>query len=218
MKVISKLFRVISKILFGLLLISPAFVFQFAAHTKAVQDFSSVVQLHLPLYLIALLLIKAVSIVYPPLPGAAFTLGSLPLIGWQLAYVVDVLGSFLGATLAFYLGKKYGYTLLNHILGKTLTDKIATIKLKPQNQVEASICLRLAVGGMLSDGLAWGASLIGFRYLPFIIGYLLSHTIVTLPIFYFIAAAISFNSWLILGTIMILAWLVIYLFKGRYFE
>lgn len=207
-----------SRIFFFLLLFLPTFVLQFASQTKEVQSFIAFVHSHFLVYLASLFIGKTISIIYPPLPGAIFTLASVPLIGWKAAYVIDVLGSFVGVSASFYLGKKYGYAILNRVVGTTITNKISSIKLKPRNQVEAAIFLRFAVGGLLSDGLAWGASLIGFRYLTFIIGHLISHVIITLPIFYLISTSISLNSWSIIGLATIVAWLVIYKYKGRYFE
>jgi uncharacterized membrane protein YdjX (TVP38/TMEM64 family) len=208
----------ITKIVFLLLLILPTFILQFASQTKEVQAFILFIHAYFPIYLISLFIGKTISIVYPPLPGAVFTLAAVPLIGWKVAYTIDILGSFLGASISFYLGKKYGYTILSRVVGKTITNKISSIKLKPRNQVEAATFLRFAAGGLLSDGLAWGASLIGFRYFPFMTGHLISHVATTLPVFYFFAASISLHSWAILGVSTILAWLAIYKFKGRYFE
>ena len=122
------------------------------------------------------------------------------------------------ATVSYFLGKKYGYTILKKVVGKFLADKIRAIKLKQRNQIEAALFLRFASGGLLSDGLAWGASLIGFRYVPFITGYIVSHFATTLPIFYLISASISYHSWLIGGVGVIVAWMILYRFKGRYFE
>ena len=214
----SKIIQLLPKIVFFLLLVLPPFALQFASQTTEIQRLTSVIHAYLPIYIIVLLFTKVLSIVYPPLPGVVFTLASVPLIGWKTAYVVDICGSIIGATISFYLGKKYGYAILIRVLGKGLADKIATTKLKQKNQVEAAIFLRFAAGGMLSDGLAWGASVLGFGYLPFTIGYAISHVVTTLPVFYFIAASISFDSWVIVAIAAVLAWLVIYKFKGRYFE
>ncbi len=104
------------------------------------------------------------------------------------------------------------------MVGQPLTEKIRHTQLKRTNQVEAAIVLRFATGGLLSDGLAWGASLIGFRYKSFIVGYLISHIITTLPIFYLVGVSMSFDSWIAVAAVAITAWLVMYKFKGRYFE
>lgn len=213
-----KTIEIVKKVAFVLLLILPALVIQLAAQTVIVINLVHFIQAYLIVYIFILLTVKALSIVYPPLPGVAFTITSIPLIGWQLAYVIDIAGSTLGASIAFFLGNKYGYSILQRVIGKTIADKIGKIKLKQRNQIEAAIFLRFAAGGMLSDGLAWGASLIGFKYPPFIVGYLISHVITTLPIFYLVAASISFNSWIIITAVGVFAWFIIFKFKGRYFE
>lgn len=201
-----------------LLLCVPVVILQLVFNFRSFQTFVEFIQQHLMLYLLALFIAKSLSVVYPPLPGVALTLASIPLIGWELAYAVDILGGATGATISFALGKKYGYSLLRRMVGDKITDKIAGIRLKEKNQVEAAVFFRLAAGGLFSDGLAWGSGLIGFRYGPFIIGYAISHLITTLPIFYLLAISISLNSWLIFATLAVLAWLFIYRFKGRYFE
>lgn len=213
-----KAMKILGRVGFILLLISPALIIQLASQSRLVIHLNTLVHIYLPLYLFTLIILKVLGIVYPPLPGIVFTLASIPLVGWKVAYLVDLVGSTLGATCAFFLGKKYGYTFLNRMIGKTLADKIMKIKLKKKNQIEASLFLKFASGGLFSDGLAWGASLIGFRYIPFTIGYAISHVVLTLPVFFFVSASISFNSWVVIATVSALAWLAIYKFKGRYFE
>lgn len=213
-----KIIKIISKLVLILLLIIPALAIQIASKSDIVIGLTSLVQEYLLWYLLALLSLKSLSIVYPPLPGMVFTVTSIPLIGWQLAYLIDILGSALGTTIAFFLGQKYGYTILKKVIGKEIANKVVSTKLKQNNQVEAAFFLRFAAGGILSDGLAWGASLIGFKYASFIVGYIASHLMTTLPIFYFIATSISFNSWIIVSLSTIIAWLIIYKFKGKYFE
>jgi uncharacterized membrane protein YdjX (TVP38/TMEM64 family) len=165
-----------------------------------------------------LLVLKTVSIVYPPLPGGVITMGAIPFIGWELAYAVDIIGSTTGALTAYFLGKRYGKRILQWVLGEGLTNKITSLKVKEKNQIEAAFVLRVASGGMLSDGLAWGASLIGLRAVPFTIGYVSSHVITTLPIFYLVSVSTKFDSWILIAPIVGLAWLAMYKLKGKYFE
>ena len=98
-------------------------------------------------YLLFLWLAKTVSIIYPPIPGVLMTLASIPLVGWELAYLIDILGSFTGATAAFWFGKKYGLSLLRWLVGEKLVSKIEAIKLRSANQIEAAFVLRIAAGG-----------------------------------------------------------------------
>ncbi len=191
---------------------------QLWAKTESVHQLIEVIHRYLPLFLIVVMLTKAASIVYPPLPGVVFTLTAIPLVGWELAYLIDMIGSLIGASASYFMGKKYGTTILNRVLGKTLTTKIAKITLKPINQIEAAVMLRLAAGGLLSDGLAWGASIIGFRFKPFVVGYAISHVLTTAPVFYALGASLSLHSWALFLAVAGLSWLVIFKFKGRYFE
>lgn len=203
---------------FIILLILPLLAIRVISSSDFFQTISIFVQNNLGFYLISLLAIKAFSIVYPPMAGVVFTLASIPLIGWELAYLIDIIGSTIGTSISFFLGKKYGYSLLNKLVGENIGSKISKIRLKNKNQIEAAVFLRFAAGGLLSDGLAWGASLIGFRYFSFMIGFLISHLVISLPIFYFIGISISFNSWILVLFTVVLAYGVIYKFKGRYFE
>lgn len=213
-----KIISIFSKVLLIIVLLLPAVIFQLAATTDLVANIILVIQNYFWLYFTSLVFLKALSMIYPPLPGVALTLVSIPLIGWEKAYITDVTGSTIGATVSYFLGKKYGYSLITILIGARVVEKIKQIKLKKQNQVEAAIFFRFATGGVLSDGLAWGASLIGFRFIPFIIGYVVSHVITTIPVFYFISASISFNSWVMFLAVAVFAWFFILKYKGRYFE
>jgi len=103
-------------------------------------------------------------------------------------------------------------------VGEKISNAILKTKLKQINQFESAIFFRLASGGMLSDGLAWGASIIGFRLFPFIIGYTVTHIITTLPLFYIIYESISVSSWFVGGVLLVVSWLILIRFKGRYLE
>lgn len=168
--------------------------------------------------LVFIILAKAASIVYPPLPGIILTLAMIPILGWQKAYIVELIGSLLGVTAAYGLGYRYGEKLIKWIAGETLLKKIKAVKLKPGNQFEAAFVLRTASGGALSDTLAWGASLIGLRYWPYFLGHWANHVLATLPLFFLIGLSIKLHTWLIAIPVMIFGWLIIWKFKGRYFE
>ena len=213
-----KVVKILSKCLLLFLLILPALFIQFASHSDIVIGLTSLIQTHLLLSIFLLLLLKVFSVIYPPMPGIVFTLATIPILGWKTAYAIDFVGSAIGTTSSYYLGKKFGSAILKKIVGKSLANKILAIKLKQKNQIEATVFIRFASGGVLSDGLAWGANLIGFQYVPFITGYSICHLITTLPVFYFVAASISLDSWVVFAAAMVIAWLVIFKFKGRYFE
>lgn len=214
----SKLYSLLTKLVLLTLFLLPMVLLQLWAKTESVHQLIEVIHRYLPLFLIALMLTKAASIVYPPLPGVVFSLTAIPLVGWELAYLIDMLGSLLGATASYFFGQKYGLSILRRVLGSALTTRITNVKLKPINQIEAAVMLRLAAGGLLSDGLAWGASLIGFRFSSFIVGYAISHVLTTLPVFYALSASLSLHSWALFLAVALVSWLIIFKFKGRYFE
>src|SRR3972149_5483804 len=67
-----------------------------------------------------IVLVKAASIVYPPLPGIILTLAMVPILGWQKAYVVELAGSLLGATAAYWLGFRFGGKMIRWVAGEKL--------------------------------------------------------------------------------------------------
>ncbi len=207
-----------SKILLILIILLPGILIQLAAQSTYFAPLIVFVQSHIPLYVAVLIVLKSLSLIYPPLPGVILTLGSIPLIGWELAYFSDIVGNIIGGSISYYLGIKYGKRVLHKFFGAMITNKIVSIKLKDKNQFEAALFLRFASGGLLSDAIAWGAGIIGFRYLPFIAGFTVSHIAITLPIFYMISLSISVHSWIIFGIAAAAAWFILYKFKGRYFE
>jgi uncharacterized membrane protein YdjX (TVP38/TMEM64 family) len=205
-------------LLAGLLFLGvPSLLIILVSQSQATQ-FLDLLRANETTFLVSLLVGKSISIVYPPLPGAVLTMGSIPIVGWQRAYLVDIFGSSFGATAAYFLGRKYGVKLLRWAVGEKIANKVLGVKIKKRNQVETTFMLRLASGGILSDGLAWGASLIGLRYPAFIIGYLMSHLLTTLPIFYFLSVSIELKSWIVAIPAAVIAWFLIYKLKGRYFE
>lgn len=214
-----KLLRIIGKVLFILALIYlfPV-LFYLYRDNPSVITLVSTLRANQSAFLLAIFLGKAVSIVYPPIPGNIITLAAIPVVGWAYAYTVDIAGSMLGATISYFLGRKYGTPILRWAVGEKLTNRITAIKTKTKHQTIAAFILRTGTGGILSDGLAWGASLIGFRYRPFITGHVLSHLVTTLPIFYLLGVSLSINSALIIIPTAISAWILIYIFKGKFFE
>lgn len=196
----------------------PIIGYGYLIETGTLESATHTVQDNLILYSLFIIFLKLISIVYPPLPGSLWTAGSIPLVGWELAYLMDLLGSSIGATAAFFLGKKYGRALVRVLVGETILSRLERLKIKPNRQVEAAFFSRIAAGGIFSDGLAWGASLVGFRWRSFIIGYVLSHVLTSAPVFYMIGSSIQLDSWHIIAVVSLVMIGVLYYFRGRYFE
>jgi len=90
--------KILSKFGFIFLFILPAIIIQQMSQSEIFLNIARTVQSHIAVYFLALFVLKALSIIYPPLPGVIFTIASIPLIGWKLAYFADILGSSFGAT------------------------------------------------------------------------------------------------------------------------
>ena len=101
--------------------------------TPTFEVFEAWVKSNLILYYIFVIFSKALAIIWPPLPGNIFTLTSIPFWGWFTAYTADFVGSILGSSIAFYLGKKYGYKFINKIFSTDMESKIKGIKVKHKN-------------------------------------------------------------------------------------
>src|SRR3989344_4538365 len=136
------------------------------------------------LFIGILLLIKFVGVIWPPIPGGLFTLGAIPIIGWQWAYVIDLIGSETGSVVAYHIGKKYGYSLLNTLFDKKVVNKIKKFKVRKNHEIEAVIILRILLGTTIVELVSYGSGLLGIRLNRFIVGALVSHMIVGIPTFY----------------------------------
>ena len=209
---------IFKKIALIIIILSPGILLQVLYFSDYLNFIRFFLEANILFYLPLTLITKIMGVIYPPFPGTLMTFSAVPLIGWETAYFIDILGSFIGASTSFFLGKKYGYKLMLIFLGDRLVDKIKKIRLKKHNQIEASIILRFASIGILSDGIVWGASTWGFRYATFIIGYMIAHLVTTLPLFILLGVSVSFSSWVVTIVIGIIAWGLLYQLKGRYFE
>src|SRR3989338_10950166 len=101
------------------------------------QNFVTWSQHYIWVYFIVLVFFKTLAIVWPPLPGGLFTLGSVAVIGWKWAFFGQVIGGLLGAGIAFWLGNKYGYGLLSKIFDEQTLEKIRRVKIYNHREFEA---------------------------------------------------------------------------------
>jgi uncharacterized membrane protein YdjX (TVP38/TMEM64 family) len=169
-------------------------------------------------YVIFLFLYKTVGVLFPPVPGGIVTLASIPFLGWFNAYLIDFLGSICGGVIAYYLAKKYGHPLLLKIFGEDVATKIENIKVRKNREIEAVFMYRLALGSTILEAVYYGAGFIKIGFINFLVGSILSHTLVGVPTF-FLANNILNGENIILTIAVTLIGIVFVLFtKGRYFE
>ncbi len=168
------------------------------------------------LYFTILVFIKIVAIVWPPLPGGLFTFGSVIVIGWLPAFAAQVLGGMIGASMAYFLGYKYGLKLLSKIFDQQTIEKIQKIKIYKHREFEAIFFLRFFTG-TISEAISYCSGLTGVAFRNFFLATLCGF-IFEMPLFYLAGSALYGGNFWLFGPIFLLATFIFYKFKGRYFE
>lgn len=182
------------------------------------QSFLAWSQQNLVLYCLVLFTLKVSAIVYAPLPGGLLTLGSIPVLGWKLAYIIDFFGSMTGASIAYFLGKKYGLKFMAKIFDQATLDKIQKIKINKKRETEGVFVLRVLTGSSILDALCYAAGLLNIRFRSFLIGSIFSHLVVGLPAFYLSSNLFNVKNLLLNLILISIAVAVLYKIKGRYLE
>src|SRR3989344_2314189 len=170
------------------------------------------------LFIGILLLIKFVGVIWPPIPGGLFTLGAIPIIGWQWAYVIDLIGSETGSLIAYFIGKKYGFSLLNTLFDKTTVKRIRKFKVKKNREIEAVIILRIFLGTTIVEIVSYASGLLGIRLSRFLIGGIISHALIGIPIFYFADNLLAGRNFIVNIAILVIALPLLWRFRTRYFK
>lgn len=176
------------------------------------------IQTNKTLYLFILLLIKISGIVWPPITSGIFTMGSIPFLGWPLAYAVDLAGSLIGGAIAYKLGKKYGVELLSNLFDKSIIEKIKKVKIKKGKEIEGVFVYRVLLGTTILEAVYYGAGLLEIKFWKFMIGAFLSHLVVGIPTFILAQNIFGGKNLIITGVSIILSIILVLKTKGRYFE
>ena len=170
------------------------------------------------MFLAILFAAKIGSLVYPPLPGSILTISTIPVLGWQTAYLVDFAGSFVGSSLTYWLGKKYGYPFLHKVLDEGIVERIKKIKIRKDREIEGVVVVRVLTGAVAIEAVNYAAGLFGVRDRNFLVGFLISHPLISVPMFYVTNEIFAGkNIWLSAGLLVVAVLLMIKL-KGRYLE
>lgn len=164
-----------------------------------------------------LIFVKAVGIIWPPIPGGFLTVGSIPVLGWWESYLADFIGSMIGASVAFFISRKYGEKLLTKIFDESAIKKMHSLKVHRHREVEAVFMFRL-FGGSLVEVICYAAGLLKISYKNFLIGSVLSHLVVGLPFFYFAQNLFSGRNILFNIIFVVIVLSLFNFFKNRYFH
>lgn len=201
----------------GVFLVTFVIYFWFTK-TPYFEDFRRWSEQNIILLMIILILWKALAIVWPPIHGTILTLGAIPVIGWELAYLADILGNILGSSIAYFIGIHYGYALLYKLFDDKVVNKVKKFKVRPHREVEATFVLRILTGSSAVEVVCYGAGLMRIKYINFIIGTVLSHLALGAPAFALIGTAFSPRMIILNVALAVVAVPVIWKLRGRYFE
>lgn len=204
--------------LFLAFVIAVVLAYFWFAQTSYFVDFKEWSEQNLLIFVSVLFIFKVVGIIFPPIPGGLLTLGAVPILGWWQAYLIDFAGAMTGSSLAYFLGKKYGNVILSKFFDPKIIERVHKIKIRKNRQIESIFVLRFLVGGTFTEIVCYAAGILGISYRNFLIGSILSHIVLGVPIYYF--AYNLFDSRRILINLLILAIAIplIWKFRGRYLE
>jgi uncharacterized membrane protein YdjX (TVP38/TMEM64 family) len=169
-------------------------------------------------FFLFLSLFKFISIAIPPLVGGVVTLGAVPLIGWELAFLTDLIGSTLGGSLNYYLGKKYGYKIIHLFIGPNALSKIKRIKIKKGREIEGIVVTKVLLGATLLELIHYVAGMLKIDFAKYLIGITVSHLIIGIPMFYLFSNIMQGTNTLVTVVSIIVAVPLFIKLRGRYFE
>ncbi len=181
-------------------------------------NLDSWIKTNMILYVVSLFVVKVIGILWPPISGGIFTLASIPFLGWELAFIIDMAGSTLGGTIAYHLGKQYGFPFLDKILDTNIVEKIKKIKIKTGKEMEAVFVYRLLFGSVIIEAIYYGAGVLRINFSKFLMGVTLSHLFIGIPIFILASTLFSGANIILTISLAIIALIFILKTKGRYFE
>lgn len=170
------------------------------------------------LYVSALFLIKSIGILWPPIPSGLLTMASIPFLGWQTAYLVDLSGSAVGGSVSYFLGKKYGLTFLKKIFDDKILDSIKNLKIKKGKEIEAVFVYRILLGTVIVEAIYYGGGLLKVNFPKFLVGAVLSHIVTGVPVFILAQNIFGGKNIVITTLLVVISGFFVYKTKGRYFE
>lgn len=186
--------------------------------TPQFEEFTLWSQQNFYLFFILLTLIKVIGIVFPPLPGGLLTLGAIPVIGWGHAYLADLLGLTLGSSIAYVIGKKYGFDLLYKLFDESTIAKVRKIKVIEKREIETVFVLRAFLGSAITEIVCYAAGILKIRYRNFLIGSTMSHVVMGVPLYYFANSLFTKKQVIINFILAAIIIPLLWKFRRRYFE
>lgn len=220
----SKYHQFIKRVRYGsqFAILLTVFVFSLAAYSYFVgtpyfDTFESWAQTNYWNLVLFLLVIKVAGIIWPPLPGVIPVIGSIPILGWFPAFLLDLVGYLIGSAIAFYLARRYGFSVIRMLFGQAGVNEVEKFRIKPERELEA-ITLMKVFGGGIGEFISYAAGITNIRFQNFFLGSILSSAVVGLPLFYFFNFALSQNNLLFALVPLGIGLVLFYFLRRRYFE
>lgn len=109
---------------------------------------------------------RIISILIPPLPGGILSFAFIPIIGWVGAYVYGEIGLLIGATLAFFISRKFREPAARRFVPIQSLHAWED-KLSKKKEFLAFLGIRIA-GSSVMDFISYAAGLSKISYKKFI--------------------------------------------------
>ena len=167
------------------------------------------------LLILSIIVIKILGIVWPPIPGAVFSLASIPLLGWKTSYIINLAGLIIGSVIAYKIAEIWGEKLIKKFID---INKVKKIKIKKGREIEVILLLTIFGSGIFFEAVCYGAGLLKIDFKKFIAGIVLGNALTGIPLYYLIGSSIKLKYSVIPILITIGVFLALYKLKGRYLE
>ncbi|MEK7113380.1 MAG: VTT domain-containing protein, partial [Patescibacteria group bacterium] len=145
------------------------------------------------------------------------TLGSIPVLGWLVAYSADLIGSMIGSTIAYFIARKYGMSFIRKIFDDEVIEKFQKIKIRPEREIESIFIFRV-FGGNIVELFCYGAGFLRVNYFNYILASFLAHVVIGIPTFYLIRNILSGKGIFVSILFAVILAILFFTLKHRYFE
>lgn len=137
-------------------------------HQKELTAFAVAHPLFAPIILISW---RIIAIVIPPIPGAVLSFAFIPIIGWFWSYIFSAIGNLIGATIAFYIARRYREKAVEKFIPIKQLHKWET-RLSHKTEFLAFLGIRLTTGPVF-DFISYIAGLSKISFKKFFLATLL---------------------------------------------
>ncbi|MFA6135773.1 MAG: VTT domain-containing protein [Candidatus Paceibacterota bacterium] len=174
---------------------------------------SGVLSINSFLGVILFIIVRAIAIIIPPIPGVIVDLPGAISFGWLLGLIYGEIGIMLGATVSFFIAKRFREPLVKRFVS---LQKIHAWedKLSENDKFWGLFSIRLFANPIFFDVISYAAGLTKIKFSKFFIATFISNVPYMFLIYYFGEA--SFNMGIYYFISFILALFIIWAIFGRF--